>query len=65
MVKKNLKLAALKHEISINTDKVLEIVEKFNFVEKSEIFFESRVYNWIDSEPSEKDMDKVLKALGY
>ncbi len=65
MTKKNLKVSALKHEISVNLDSVLEVLEKLKFVKSSEVFFESRAYDWIDNEPSETDMDKVLKELGY
>lgn len=65
MTKKNLKVSALKYEILANLDRFLEVLEKLKFVKPSEIFFESRAYDWIDNEPSEADMDKVLEGLGY
>lgn len=65
MTKKNLKVSALKHEISVNLDGVLEVLEKLKFVKPSEVFFESRAYDWIDNKPCENDMNKVLKELGY
>ena len=65
MAKKNLKVSALKFEISTNLDKVLEVLEKLKFIEHSDVFFESWAEDWIYSEPPEQDMDKVLKELGY
>ena len=65
MAKKNLKEAALRYEINVHIDETLEVLKKLGFVENSDMFFDSLAYDWIDNEPSEKDMDKVLKALGY
>ena len=65
MAKRNLKESALKYEISINTEKVLDVLEKLNFIEHSSFFSDSSAYYWIDDKPSEEDIDKVLKALGY
>lgn len=65
MAKKNLKVTALKHEISTNLDEVLDVLEKLKLIEPSDVWFESRAEDWIYSEPSEEDMDKVLKELGY
>lgn len=65
MTKKNLKVTVLKYEISTNLDEVLDVLEKLRLVESSDVWFESRAENWIYSEPTEEDMDKVLKELGY
>jgi len=65
MTKKNLKVSALKYEISTNVDKVLEVLEKLQYVEHSEFFTDSNAYCWLEDEPSEADMDKVLDELGY
>lgn len=65
MAKRNLKESALKYEISINTEKVLDVLEKLNFIEHSNFFSDSNAYCWIDDKPSEADIDKVLKELGY
>lgn len=65
MTKKNLKVTVLKYEISTNLDEVLDVLEKLRLVEPSDVWFESRAENWIYSEPTEEDMDKVLKELGY
>lgn len=65
MAKKNLKVSTLKFEISTNLDEVLNVLEKLKLVEPSQVFFESRAEDWIYSEPSESDMDMVLKELGY
>lgn len=65
MKKKNLKVSALEHEISTNVDEVLEILEKLNFVEHSNFWVDSNAYCWLDGEPSEAHMDKVLEKLGY
>lgn len=65
MAKKNLKVSALNYEISTHVEKVLEILEKLKFVEHSEFFVDSNAYWWLDGEPSEEDIDKVLKELGY
>jgi len=62
---KKLKVAALKYEINTHLDEVLEVLETSNIIERSEMWFESRAYDWIDSEPSEDDMDMILKKLGY
>lgn len=65
MAKKNLKMTALKHEISTNLDEVLEVLEKLKLIEPSDVWFESRAEDWLYGEPPEEDMDKVLKELGY
>lgn len=65
MTKKNLKVSALKYEISTNLDEVLNVLEKLKLVAPSEVFFESRAEDWIYGEPPEADMDNVLKELGY
>lgn len=65
MKKKNLKVSALKHEISTNVEQVLKVLEKLNFIEHSEFFSDSNAYCWLDDEPNTKDMDRVLKELGY
>lgn len=65
MAKKNLKMTALKHEISTNLDEVLDILEKLKLIEPSDVWFESRAEDWLYGEPPEEDMDKVLKELGY
>ena len=65
MAKKNLKVSTLKFEISTNLDEVLNVLEKLKLVAPSQVFFESRAEDWIYSEPSESDMDMVLKELGY
>ena len=54
MPKKNLKESALRYEIQINLDNVLDVLGKLNFINTSEVWFESL-----------KDMNKVLKELGY
>ena len=63
--KKNLKVSALKFEISTNVEKVLKVLEKFKFIEHSDIWMDSNASWWLSDDPSEEDMDKVLKALGY
>ena len=65
MAKKNLKESALRYEIQINLDNVLDILGKLKFVNTSEVWFESLAYDWIDNEPPEEDLDRVLKELGY
>ena len=65
MAKKNLKESALRYEIRINLDNVLDVLGKLNFVNTSEVWFESLACDWLDNNPSEKDMNKVLKELGY
>ncbi len=65
MPKKNLKESALRYEIQINLDNVLDVLGKLNFINISEVWFESLAYDWLDNNPSEKDMNKVLKELGY
>lgn len=65
MAKKNLKESALRYEIQINLDNVLDVLGKLNFINTSEVWFESLAYDWIDNEPPEEDLDRVLKELGY
>ena len=65
MKKKNLKESAIKYEINLNLDKVIEVLGRLNFINTSEVWFESLAYNWIDNEPPEEDLDRVLKELGY
>ncbi len=65
MAKKSLKEAVLMHEISINFDKVYNVLVKLKFIKPSDIFIEDKTWDWLDSKPQEKDMDKVLKKLGY
>lgn len=43
MTKKNLKVSALKHEISVNLDRVLEVLEKLKFVNSSEVFLKAEL----------------------
>ena len=65
MAKKNLKESVLRYEIQINLDNVLDILWKLKFVNTSEVWFESLACDWLDNNPSEKDINKVLKELGY
>lgn len=65
MKKKNLKESAIRYEINLNLDKVIEVLGRLNFINTSEVWFESLAYDWIDNEPPEEDLDKVLKELGY
>lgn len=65
MAKKNLKESALRYEIQINLENVLDVLGKLNFINTSEVLFESLAYDWLDNNPSEKDINKVLKELGY
>lgn len=65
MKKKNLKESAIRYEINLNLDKVIEILGRLNFINTSEVWFESLAYDWIDNEPPEEDLDRVLKELGY
>jgi len=65
MAKKNLKVTALRYEINFNIDKVLTILQKLNLIEKSANWSESQAFDWIADEPTEQDMDRVLKELGY
>lgn len=65
MAKKNLKESALRYEIQINLDNVLDVLGRLNFINTSEVWFESLAYDWIDNEPPEEDLDRVLKELGY
>lgn len=65
MKKKNLKESAIRYEINLNLDKVLEVLGRLNFINTSEVWFESLAYDWIDNEPPEEDLDRVLKELGY
>ena len=65
MAKKNLNESALSYEIQINLDNVLDILGKLKFVTTSEVWFESLACDWLDNNPSEKDINKVLKELGY
>nr|DAV13666.1 MAG TPA: hypothetical protein [Caudoviricetes sp.] len=65
MKKKNLKESAIRYEINLNLDKVIEVLGRLNFINTSEVWFESLAYDWIDNEPPEEDLDRVLKELGY
>lgn len=65
MKKKNLKESAIRYEINLNLDKVIEVLGQLNFINTSEVWFESLAYDWIDNEPPEEDLDRVLKELGY
>lgn len=65
MKKRNLKESAIRYEINLNLDKVIEVLGRLNFINTSEVWFESLAYDWIDNEPPEEDLDKVLKELGY
>ena len=65
MKKKNLKESAIRYEINLNLDKVSEVLGRLNFINTSEVWFESLAYDWLDNNPSEKDINKVLKELGY
>ena len=65
MKKKNLKESAIRYEINLNLDKVIEVLGRLNFTNTSEVWFESLAYDWIDNEPPEEDLDRVLKELGY
>lgn len=65
MEKKNLKRAALKHEISTNIGSVIDVLERLKIIKPSKFFIDSMAYDWLDNEPNENDMDNVLKALGY
>ena len=65
MKKKNLKESAIRYEITLNLDKVIEVLGRLNFINTSEVWFESLAYDWIDNEPPEEDLDRVLKELGY
>ena len=51
MAKKNLKESALRYEIQINLDNVLDILGKLKFVNTSEVWFESLAYDWLDNNP--------------
>lgn len=65
MKKKNLKESAIRYEVNLNLDKVIEVLGRLNFINTSEVWFESLAYDWIDNEPPEEDLDRVLKELGY
>ena len=65
MKKKNLKESAIRYEINLNLDKGIEVLGRLNFINTSEVWFESLAYDWIDNEPPEEDLDRVLKELGY
>ena len=65
MKKKNLKESAIRYEINLNLAKVIEVLGRLNFINTSEGWFESLAYDWIDNEPPEEDLDRVLKELGY
>lgn len=65
MKKKNLKESAIRYEINLNLDKVIDVLGRLNFINTSEVWFESLAYDWIDNEPPEEDLDRVLKELGY
>lgn len=65
MKKKNLKESAIRYEINLNLDKVIEVLGRLNYINTSEVWFESLAYDWIDNEPPEEDLDRVLKELGY
>ena len=65
MKKRNLKESAIRYEINLNLDKVIEVLGRLNFINTSEVWFESLAYDWIDNEPPEEDLDRVLKELGY
>lgn len=65
MKRKNLKESAIRYEINLNLDKVIEVLGRLNFINTSEVWFESLAYDWIDNEPPEEDLDRVLKELGY
>ena len=65
MKKKNLKESAIRYEINLNLDKVIEVLGRLNFINTSKVWFESLAYDWIDNEPPEEDLDRVLKELGY
>lgn len=65
MKKKNLKESAIRYEINLNLDKVIEVLGRLNFINTSKVWFESLAFDWIDNEPPEEDLDRVLKELGY
>ena len=60
-----MKESAIRYEINLNLDKVIEVLGRLNFINTSEVWFESLAYDWIDNEPPEEDLDRVLKELGY
>ena len=67
MAKKNLKVSALYREINYDLDEFLKAMLKLGFTEKTKFndMYDSDAYCWLEDEPSEADMDKMLKELGY
>lgn len=68
MAKKNLKESACYREINYDLDEFLKVLFELGFIPDKADYddtTESDAYCWIEDGPSEADMDKVLKALGY
>ncbi|MBO6180627.1 hypothetical protein J6O86_02960 [bacterium] len=66
--KKNIKEAACNYEISHNLEESLDALFALGFlphVTNPNEMTESDAYCWIEDKPSDKDMDKFLKEMGY
>ena len=65
--KKNLKESALYRELNYDLLAFLKAMLKLGFTEKTKLrdMYDSDAYCWLEDEPSEEDMDKMLKELGY
>jgi len=66
--KKNIKAAAFYHEISQNLEESLNALFALGFlpeVTNPHQMTESDAYCWIEDNPTDSDMDKFLKEMGY
>ena len=68
MAKKNLKESALYRELNLDLDKFLRILFNLGFIPDRKTYAdttESDAYCFLEDHPTEEQMDKVLKKLGY
>ena len=66
--KKSIKVAACYHEINQNIEESLDALFALGFlpdVTDPNDMSESDAYSWIEECPTDSDMDKFLKEMGY
>ena len=61
--KKNILQTLLAYEL--HRGEVEEVLIKFGWVRKDAYFMESELYCWLEREPSDEDIKKVLTEIGY
>lgn len=49
----------------LHRGEVEEVLIKFGWVRKDAYFMESELYCWLEREPSDEDIKKVLTEIGY